>query len=158
MKSILFTLITLTSGIYIMMSRPALAHCEIPCGIFDDDLRFEMLQEDISTIHKSIDSINLLSKEKSDAQNTNQIVRWINLKDQQATAIQDLVSQYFLAQRISPLMNKNEYMDALKTAHALIISAMKAKQTTDSGAVDDLKKTLQEFQSAYKKAAKTKKK
>ena len=35
----------------------ATAHCEIPCGIYDDEMRFGMMAEHITTIEKSIKQI-----------------------------------------------------------------------------------------------------
>jgi len=40
--------------IALIMPRMAMAHCQIPCGIYDDELRFEALEEDVATIKKSI--------------------------------------------------------------------------------------------------------
>ena len=34
----------------VFAATEARAHCEIPCGIYGDDLRFSMLYEDITTI------------------------------------------------------------------------------------------------------------
>ena len=52
----------------------ALAHCQIPCGIYSDGLRFEMLREHLTTIEKSMNEVNTLSLAPSD--NMNQLVRW----------------------------------------------------------------------------------
>ena len=38
----------------------ASAHCEVPCGIYADQRRFEEMLEDTSTIAKGIDQINEL--------------------------------------------------------------------------------------------------
>ena len=37
-------------------------HCQVPCGIYTDQLRFEAMLEDTKTIAKSIDQIADLSK------------------------------------------------------------------------------------------------
>ena len=44
---------------------PALvgAHCEIPCGIYGDEGRFDALLENATTIEKSMNEINKLSGE-----------------------------------------------------------------------------------------------
>ncbi len=40
-------------------AAPTLApHCEVPCGIYADQMRFEQMLEDTKTIAKAIDSIN----------------------------------------------------------------------------------------------------
>jgi nickel superoxide dismutase len=139
-------------------SKTAQAHCEIPCGIFDDHLRIHMMDEQIATIKKCMAMIQALSDEKKSAQTTNQIVRWVDLKEKQATQIQEIVSQYYLAQRIKPEMGKAAYEDLLKKAHELIVNAMRSKQMVDQGIVDDLQASLRSFETAYNKAIKSKKK
>ena len=74
------------------------AHCEIPCGIYGDEARFTAMLEDVQTIEKSMNEINKLSME--DKVNYNQIVRWVNNKEQHADHIREVVAQYFMAQRI----------------------------------------------------------
>ena len=39
------------------------AHCQIPCGIYGDIMRIDMLREHITTIEKSMTQINELSKD-----------------------------------------------------------------------------------------------
>ncbi|MEW5924830.1 MAG: superoxide dismutase [Ni] [Candidatus Zixiibacteriota bacterium] len=113
---------------------PSWAHCEIPCGIYDDEMRYNMLEEDIRTIEKSMDMIIQLSAE--DEKNYNQIVRWVMNKEEHATKIMDIVSQYFLNQRIKPVENTagaqySEYVEQLTLMHKMMVTAMKCKQTTD---------------------------
>ena len=50
-----------------------LAHCQVPCGIYDDALRIIQIKEDFRTIDKSISKINNLSK-FSDPLTLNQII------------------------------------------------------------------------------------
>ena len=38
----------------------AASHCEIPCGIYDDAMRIDMIREHISTIEKSMTQITEL--------------------------------------------------------------------------------------------------
>ena len=40
------------------------AHCQIPCGIYDDPLRTSMIYEDLNTIDKSVAAIRKLSGKK----------------------------------------------------------------------------------------------
>ncbi len=62
-----------------------LAHCQIPCGIYGDDGRFAQLKEDARTIEKSMKLIGELSAEEN--VNYNQIVRWVNNKEEHASKI-----------------------------------------------------------------------
>mgnify|MGYP000709377960 CR=1 FL=1 len=60
------------------------AHCQIPCGIYDDFLRIVSMEEDIATIQKSINSIQKLGDSVKSIQNQNQLVRWVNNKESHA--------------------------------------------------------------------------
>ena len=50
----------LTAAIGICMATHAWAHCEIPCGIYDDHMRIHMIEEHITTIEKSMQQIVVL--------------------------------------------------------------------------------------------------
>jgi len=128
------------------------SHCEIPCGIYNDKMRCEMIEEHIKTIEKSINMINDLSKERNI--NYNQLVRWVNYKEQHADEIQVIVSQYFMTQRVKPVEVQEadkykEYINKLNILHEMLISAMKTKQTTDLEHVNDLRSLLKSFRTSY---------
>ena len=127
------------------VSSFAAAHCEIPCGIYGDEERMDMLAEHISTVEKSMNQIMALGKE--DPVNYNQLVRWVMNKETHATEIQDIIARYFLHQRIKP--GDEHYMDKLKTLHDMLIGAMKCKQSTDLNHVANLRKLLSEFKDLY---------
>ena len=78
----------LTSGL-ILIAPHAQAHCEIPCGIYNDSLRIEMILEDCQTIEKSMGQIADLSK--GGDKNYNQLVRWVSNKEDHANKIQHIV-------------------------------------------------------------------
>ena len=92
------TLIIATSIAFLLNTEKAQAHCEIPCGIYEDSVRVALIKEHITTIEKSM---NMIKEESAKASpNWNQLVRWVNNKEEHAKKIQDIVSQYFLHQRI----------------------------------------------------------
>ena len=89
------TLVLLLVGLNYQKS---FAHCEIPCGIYADSVRITLIKEHITTIEKSMNQIEEISQ--SSKPNYNQLVRWVNNKEEHAMKIQEIVSQYFLHQRI----------------------------------------------------------
>jgi nickel superoxide dismutase len=128
------------------------AHCEIPCGIYNDELRIELIKEHIQTIEKSSVSITELSK--ATPVNYNQLVRWIDNKEEHANQLQEIVTQYFMFQRVKPADPKDAaataaYVKQLTLLHAMAVQAMKAKQTTDLEPVEKLKALVGEFYEAY---------
>ena len=132
-------------------TRIAQAHCEVPCGIYTDQLRFEQMLEDQTTIAKATAQINELAK-KEDAVSRNQLVRWVNTKETHATHTQHVVAQYFLTQRIKPGTDEatnKAYVRKLVAAHAVMQAAMKCKQTIDPAAAETLKKAIHNLYRAY---------
>ena len=123
--------------IWSLRTEPALAHCQVPCGIYDDGGRITMLKEDATTIAKAIAQINELAN-KNDAQSQNQLARWIMTKEAHASHIIEVMSEYFLAQRVKPGDDRDAYLAKLAEHHAVIVSAMKTKQTADASAVSAL--------------------
>ena len=121
------------------------AHCEIPCGIYDDKLRANLIYEHSVTIEKSMKKIAELSKQNPVTYN--QLVRWISNKEEHATMIQHIISQYFMTQRIRP--DAEKYVDKLSVLHKMLQAAMKCKQTTDLAHVKTLRSLLQEFDNLY---------
>lgn len=128
------------------------SHCQIPCGIYDDEARIEMIAEHITTIEKSMSAINELSSvSKPDY---NQIVRWIDSKERHANAASEIVSYYFLTQRIKPVVNNGQpeyqqYIKKLTVLHEMLIHYMKAKQSTDVSEVVKLRELLSNFEKDY---------
>mgnify|MGYP006292550283 CR=1 FL=1 len=141
-----------TAILLMAQGNKSYAHCEIPCGIYGDSLRIEQIEEHIRTIEKSMNKIMELSKEGE--KNYNQLVRWITNKEEHAKKIQDIVSQYFLHQRIKPAVPENEeayekYVTHLKLLHEILVYSMKAKQTTDMEYIEKLRMTVDKFEDAY---------
>ena len=134
------------------VSKNTLEHCEVPCGIYDDSVRIKLIYEDIATIEKAITNINALSKEAKP--NYNQLVRWINTKEEHATKLQEIVSQYFLHQRVKQV-DKNDshgyghYVEKLDLLHHLSVMAMKAKQGTDELLPNQMRAIVKSFEKAY---------
>ncbi|HFA51791.1 MAG TPA: superoxide dismutase [Bacteroidetes bacterium] len=127
-------------------------HCEVPCGIYGDSLRIQMIEEHIRTIEKAMNKINEISK--SDSPNYNQLVRWVMNKEEHAKKIQHIVSQYFLHQRIKltdPANAKKyaRYVKHLTHLHEIAVYAMKCKQTTDLKNIVKIKTAVDDFERSY---------
>ncbi len=128
------------------------AHCEIPCGIYDDEARFASIAEDIKTVEKSMNQIIELSKDPKT--NINQLARWVENKDEHADKINEVVTEYFLKQRIKPISNSDKvghhnYTNKLELLHQIMVHSMKAKQTTELEHVKKMSSLLNEFHKLY---------
>ena len=134
------------------LSNLAYSHCQVPCGIYGDKMRIELLDEHITTIEKAMSQINELSK--NPAANMNQLVRWVENKDKHADEFTDIVTYYFLAQRIKIQEAGNskdfqDYQKKLTYLHQMMVYSMKAKQTTDLENTKKLKQLVDEFTKIY---------
>lgn len=131
-------------------------HCQVPCGIFDDPAMVGLrahscafcmqhhdsfshsipqvaeLKQHAATIRKAMAQCkDLHAAAGSDILAMNQMVRWIQTKEDHCAKIITTVSEYCLCQRVKKDVFKSDqdYVDALKAHHAVMQSAMKAKQT-----------------------------
>ena len=127
-------------------SARTFAHCEVPCGIYADQRRFEEMLEDHQTIAKAITNIRELSA-KSDPTSHNQLARWVVTKESHATNTQHIIAQYFLTQRIKA--ENEEYVKQLTAAHAVMVAAMKCKQDANPDTATALRKAILDFYRAY---------
>ncbi len=145
---VLLVSVFMTFGTY----RIVRSHCEIPCGIYGDRTRIDLLYEDIETVEKSMTQVMVL-KNSGPPPNINQLVRWVNNKEEHATKIQHIVMQYFMTQRVKPKpagdAGRKKYVTQLTSLHGILVHAMKAKQTTDVEHAKHLRRHVDQFAAAY---------
>ncbi|MBN2317129.1 MAG: hypothetical protein JXM79_24600 [Sedimentisphaerales bacterium] len=136
----------------VILGSLAYSHCQIPCGIYDDEARFAEIAEHITTIEKSMKEIETLSAAQKP--NMNQLVRWVNNKDHHADKLSEIVTYYFMAQRIKLPAEGNvtaqqDYVKKLTLLHHMLVYSMNAKQTTDLDNVAKLRSSLSAFHDIY---------
>ncbi len=147
------TLMVLTMVVFsTILTKTAAAHCEVPCGIYNDELRIELIKEHIQTIEKAINQITMI--QSSGSVNFNQLVRWINTKEKHAELIQEIAEQYFLTQRVkfaepADTDKYKKYINQLTYLHQLIVYSMKSKQSTELENISKLRNALEKFELAY---------
>ena len=133
------------------LAGAAYAHCEVPCGIYDDPMRADLIAEHTRTVEKSMNKIKELRADED--KNYNQLVRWINNKEQHALKLQNIVWQYFMTQRIQPAegtgQKREKYLREVTLLHQMLVEAMKCKQTTDLQHVQNLRRLLAAFKASY---------
>jgi len=131
-----------------MLPASLLAHCQIPCGIYDDHARIKAMLEDVDTVAKATAKIGDLHREKG-AQSHNQLVRWINNKEIHAENIISTISDYFLTQRVKT--SQKDYTERLAKHHAVMIAAMKVKQNANKALVKKLRDSIMALDAYYPK-------
>jgi len=134
------TYLTIAVLYIVVITGTVQAHCQVPCGIYDDQMRIHMMEEHVTTIEKAMKQI------KAD-ENENQTVRWIMNKEKHADELTEIVTYYFMAQRIKP--DADQYAEKLQALHQIMIYSMKSKQTIDEANVVKLKELIHEFEHLY---------
>ena len=145
-KKATISLVMMLVGLGVLAPQVASAHCQIPCGIYDDHARVQSMLEDAATVEKSAKLIGELVG-KSDAQSQNQIVRWVMNKENHAQQVISTISDYFLTQRVKP--SQEDYTQRLTKHHAVIIAAMAAKQNADVKYAVALKESIEALAPYY---------
>jgi len=130
----------------------SMAHCQVPCGIYDDAARIAHMKEDAVTITKAIKNINDLAG-KHEAQAFNQAARWVSTKEQHASHVITVVSEYFLTQKVKPVAKGADgydaYLSKLADHHAVMVAAMKTKQQASLEAAAALDRAIEKLASHY---------
>merc|ERR1711908_52033 len=97
---------------------------------------------------KAMVQINELSA-TINALNFNQMTRWVNTKEEHASKIITLVSEYCLCQRVKPMSDpktpfasEEDYIGALQAHHAVMAAAVKCKQNADPAFAEKLKEAV----------------
>ena len=118
------------------------SHCQIPCGIYGDRMKFKNLKQDVETITKSMKKISSLKS-------IHDITRWTINKEKHAQNIQNEMASYFLSQRVK-LTDKNR-VKHLKFIHEITVYAMKSKQKVDVKIANKLLDSIKNYESFYNK-------
>ncbi|MFP4501505.1 MAG: superoxide dismutase [Ni] [Candidatus Hydrogenedentota bacterium] len=151
-KTIAVSVVLCALVLGLVAPQTVLAHCQIPCGIYGDQLRIEQLKEHITTIAKSMRLIEELSAADA-AANTNQIVRWVMNKEEHAGEFVEIIEYYFMQQRIKPLEEGEEgyreYVKQVVLCHHMQVAAMKCKQSTDQQYTQQLSELVDAFAKSY---------
>lgn len=103
------------------------AHCQMPCGIYHDDMVFDQIDQYVETMVKGI---SVLSESKFQTlQERNECIRWIYQKENSSNETAHLICSYFLQQKIKP--NEEDTTKRVLSAHKLLFLLVQIKQTAD---------------------------
>lgn len=146
MNNRLYKVLLTSFTLIVLLPALAAAHCQVPCGIYDDNARVVEMLEDVTTIQKAITEINKLAG-KTDPQSINQQVRWVTNKEVHAQKIIETISNYFLTQRVKP--SQKDYIERLKKHHRVILLSMKNKQQVSLETAKKLKAAVATLETYY---------
>ena len=136
----------------VMPQRTLRAHCQVPCGIYNDHGRIDAMLEDVTTITKAITQINELSQQHN-ALSFNQATRWVSTKEEHASHIISTVAEYFLTQKVKPVAagadGYDVYLAKLADHHAVMVAAMKTKQNAAASYAAKLHEAIEALAKHY---------
>ena len=122
------------------------AHCQVPCGTYDDHARGRAMLEDAQTIGKAVTYIAAYA-DSTEPNKVNQVTRWVATKEAHASRVITTIAEYFLTQKIAPADPRDKaawakYAQILADHHKVMRLAMKAKQTVSAKGVAQLRDAI----------------
>ena len=146
MKSLILLITGIVFSFPVVSREKAAAHCQVPCGIFSDEVEFEkMLEAQITIAKANVEMAKLIDNNSPLA--ANQATRWILTKENHCKKLITTVAEYFMAQRIKP--DAENYEAQLLAAHTLMRAAMKAKQDPSDEVAEAVKTAILDLYRAY---------
>lgn len=118
-----------------------MAHCQMPCGIYHDEMVFDQIDQFVETTVKGISVLN--DNKFSTIQQRNEFVRWIMQKEKSSNDVAELILVYFLQQKIKP--NEEDTAKRVLSAHLLLFYLVQIKQTVDLKVVNDFYEEWERF-------------
>lgn len=144
----LLGLIVLACGLFI--GNGLVAHCQMPCGIFHDDIVYQRIDEYIETMAKAVKVLKENTFETT--QDKNAFVRWVGLKEHVSDEMANLMLTYFLQQKIKP--GEEETPKRLISAHKLLFLMVKIKQNVDMEIVNQFSAEWKNFKELFSPSTK----
>lgn len=134
-------LLIIVLGFVCLLQGTLSAHCQMPCGVYHDEMVFSEIDQYIETMFKGMTVIN--ANEFKTVQDHNEFVRWVIEKDRESNRIAEVISIYFLQQKIKP--GEEDTTKRLVSAHNLLFLLVKIKQTADRNIVDQFADEWEKF-------------
>lgn len=117
------------------------AHCQMPCGIYHDDMVYDQIDQYVETMYKGI---SILKENKRDTdRERNEFIRWVILKEKASDEAASLLTTYFLQQKIKP--DEQDTAKRLSTVHKLLVDLVLIKQNVDLKFVEAFAKDWDNF-------------
>lgn len=117
------------------------AHCQMPCGIYHDDMVYDQIDQYVETMYKGI---SVLKNSKfDDVKERNEFVRWVFEKEQASDEVASLLTKYFLQQKIK--VGEPDTTKRLISIHHLLFTLVSIKQNVDLSFVEEFSTEWEKF-------------
>lgn len=118
-----------------------IAHCQMPCGIYHDEMVFDQIDQFVETTVKAISVME--DNPFKTVQDRAAFVRWVVQKDKGADDVAHLITTYFLQQKIKP--GEDDTVKRVLSAHQLLFYLVQIKQNVDLKVVNDFYEEWERF-------------
>lgn len=118
-----------------------MAHCQMPCGIYHDEMVFDQIDQFVETMVKAVTVME--DNAFSTVQDRNAFVRWVMQKDKSCEETAHLITTYFLQQKIKP--GEEDTAKRVLSAHQLLFYLVQIKQTVDLKVINDFYEEWERF-------------
>jgi nickel superoxide dismutase len=117
------------------------AHCQLPCGIYHDDMVFDQVDQYVETMVKAV---TVLTDSKfTSLKDHNEFVRWVMQKDRHSDETATLLCSYFLQQKIKP--GEDDTAKRVLSVHKMLVLIVQIKQSVDLKLVNDFYEEWEKF-------------
>lgn len=117
------------------------AHCQMPCGIYHDDMVFDQIDQYVETMYKAI---SILKDNKSQTpRDRNEFTRWVLQKETASDEVADTITTFFLQQKIKP--GEQDTIKRITAAHKLLFLLVGIKQNVDLAIVEEFADQWEKF-------------
>lgn len=113
---------------FILFSSMLHSHCQMPCGIYHDDMVYDQIDQYVETMVKAVTVLND-TKIGASTLDGNTFTRWVMNKENMSNETANLITGYFLQQKIKP--DEEDTVKRLVSAHKMLNLLMTIKQTSD---------------------------
>jgi nickel superoxide dismutase len=136
-----------TLGIATILCRTGYlaAHCQMPCGIYHDEMVFNQVDQYIETMYKGITELNTIKF--SNPKERNNFTRWVLLKETASDEMANLITQYFLQQKIKP--DEPDTAKRLVSAHKMLFELTAIKQNVDLKMIETFADEWENFKQMF---------
>lgn len=117
------------------------AHCQMPCGIYHDDMVYDQIDQFVETVYKGISVMN--ESKFATVKDRNEFARWVGEKESSCCETANLITVYFLQQKIKP--GEDDTIKRLTSAHKLLFLLVAIKQNPDLEYVKQFNEEWEKF-------------
>ena len=141
-RNLLISTIALTLCCY---ANKGYTHCQMPCGIYHDNMVFDQIDQYVETMYKGI---SVLKTNKFDTvRERNEFVRWVIQKEKASDEVSEIISTYFLQQKIKP--DEEDTVKRVVSAHKLLFLAVQIKQNVDIKILENFADEWEDFKQMF---------